>query len=243
MHRNYAEANLGCRARISSGLTWAFGLVEEAIILEDDCYPDPSFFPYAAEMLARYRHDPRVMHVSGSNIVDSLYRPAASYWFSRHPWIWGWATWRRAWQHYDYQMETWAQRKAALDASFATSWERAFWVSAYDHARQHPTQVNTWDFSWVYTCRSLGGLCIFPRENLIENLGFGGDSTHTSDNMQRLRKPTRTLTVSEHPKDFSVDHYADDLVTRQYAGTSTSLWANIQARLRVWRNRSKACLN
>ena len=234
--RNYAEQNLGCRNRIASGITWAFEQVEESIILEDDCLPDPSFFEYAETMLNRYRDDERIMHVAGNNLTAPYRRRADSYWFSHHAWIWGWATWRRAWQHYDADMSTWDNRRSALEASFASSWERAFWIAAYEEARRDLTKAGTWDFPWVYTCRSLGGLCIFPRENLIENLGFGGDSTHTSNEMNRLRLPTQNLGAITHPIVQSVDRYADDLLTRIYAGSSVSLLSNLKARLRLWRD-------
>jgi hypothetical protein len=102
--------------------------------------------------------------------------------------------------------------------------------------RRDLTKAGTWDFPWVYTCRSLGGLCIFPRENLIENLGFGGDSTHTNHEMNRLRVATKNLGAITHPKVQSVDRYADDLLTRIYAGNSVSLWGNLKARLRLWRD-------
>jgi hypothetical protein len=237
--RNFAEQNLGCRNRIASGLTWAFEQVEESIILEDDCLPDPSFFLFAEAMLSRFRDDPRVMHVSGNNLIAPHRRSDHAYWFSRHPWIWGWATWRRAWRHYDADMRTWDERRATLGASFASERERAFWIAAYDDVRRDLTKAGTWDFPWVYTCRSLGGLCVFPRENLIENLGFGGDSTHTSKEMNRLRLPTRELGPIDHPAHRGVDRYADDLLTRIYAGEKISPWHNLKARLRLWRDASR----
>jgi hypothetical protein len=237
--RNFAEQNLGCRNRIASGLTWTFEQVEESIILEDDCLPDPSFFTFAEAMLTRYRDDPQVMHVSGNNLTASHRRSAHSYWFSHHPWIWGWATWRRAWRHYDADMRTWDERRSTLDASFASEHERAFWIAAYEDARRDLTKAGTWDFPWVYTCRSLGGLCVFPRENLIENLGFGGDSTHTSKEMNRLRLPTHDLGPIDHPSHRRVDRYADDLLTRIYAGEKISPWHNLKARLRLWRDAAR----
>lgn len=237
--RNFAPENMGCRRRIASGLTWAFEQVEESIILEDDCLPDPSFFRYAEEMLTRYRDDDRVMHISGNNLTAPHHRTPHAYWFSHHPWIWGWATWRRAWRQYDADMSTWDQRRPALDASFASDYERAFWIAAYEDARRDLTKAGTWDFPWVYTCRSLGGLCIFPRENLIENLGFGGDSTHTSHEMNRLRIPVRDLGPIDHPSGQHVDRYADDLLTRIYAGAKISFWQNLKARMRLRRDQSR----
>lgn len=94
--RNFADANIGCGRRVSSGLDWAFSQVDEAVILEDDCLPDPSFFPYCDELLERYRTDERIMMVSGNNFQNGASRTWDSYYFSRLPHCWGWATWRRA---------------------------------------------------------------------------------------------------------------------------------------------------
>ncbi len=104
---NYSSANMGCRARISTGLEWVFTNVEEAIILEDDCIPHPTFFRFCKELLTRYRDDQRVMMISGDNFQMGRNRTPYSYYFSRFFHCWGWATWRRAWRHYDIDMELW----------------------------------------------------------------------------------------------------------------------------------------
>ncbi len=104
---NFAETNMGCGRRVASGLDWAFEQVEEAIILEDDCLPDSSFFPYCGELLERYRADERIMMISGNNFQNGASRTADSYYFSQLPHCWGWATWRRAWRHYDFVMQDW----------------------------------------------------------------------------------------------------------------------------------------
>ncbi|MGC1799486.1 MAG: hypothetical protein WA701_03795, partial [Solirubrobacterales bacterium] len=118
---DYSEVNLGCGKRISSGLDWVFDSVEEAIVLEDDCLPHPSFFRFCEELLKRYRAEERVVHVSGDNFqsagraggaVGRLLRLAGrswspSYYFSRYAHVWGWASWRRAWSDYDFEMTAW----------------------------------------------------------------------------------------------------------------------------------------
>lgn len=93
---NYSDVNLGCAKRILSGLDWIFGNFERAIILEDDCLPDPSFFPFCEELLERYKNDDRVMSISGQNSQFGRSRTSYSYYFSRYAHCWGWATWRRA---------------------------------------------------------------------------------------------------------------------------------------------------
>jgi hypothetical protein len=97
---NFSEINLGCKVRVSSGIDWVFEHVEEAIILEDDCLPDPTFFRYCQVMLDHYRNDQRIGMISGDNFQNGIKRNMDSYYFSRYVHIWGWATWRNRWQNY-----------------------------------------------------------------------------------------------------------------------------------------------
>lgn len=113
--RNFSETNMGCGKRLSSGISWVFKQVEEAIILEDDCLPDNSFFQFCAEMLEQYRDDTRIMHIAGTSaqVGNKRFNPHESYYFSIIANIWGWATWRRAWNLYDYDMKQWPTLKEA----------------------------------------------------------------------------------------------------------------------------------
>jgi hypothetical protein len=107
--KNYADINLGCKQRVSSGINWVFDTVEEAIILEDDCLPHPTFFRFAEELLDRYRDDQRILSISGQNVQFGRKRTDYSYYFSRYNHCWSWASWRRAWQHYDLDMKLWPE--------------------------------------------------------------------------------------------------------------------------------------
>ena len=108
---NYAADNLGCQERMVSGLDWVFSLVEEAIILEDDCLPNASFFPFCEQLLARYRGDSRVAAISGTNLLENYANTADSYYFSRLGGIWGWATWRSEWKRYDRYLKCWPENR------------------------------------------------------------------------------------------------------------------------------------
>ena len=190
-----AERNLGCRDCVSGGLDWAFGLVEEAIILEDDCIPDASFFWYCREVLQRYRTDPRVMHVNGNNYgTDHRRLHRYAYSFCHLPQVWGWATWRRAWRHFDVRMRTWP---AFRDGGFlrslplgrvATGRQKRRWEAVYRG------EVDTWDFQWHYAVMSQRGLSVAPAVNLVSNIGFGAAATHTLDpTSAKARLPTSPL--------------------------------------------------
>jgi len=231
---NYAPANMGCGERVASGLDWVFSLVEEAIILEDDCLPDASFFTFCEAMLERYRHDERVMHINGTNFVASYVRPDSSYFFSKYVWVWGWATWRRAWCHYDPTMATWETRAKALDDSFDTRKEKAFWLSVFNEARADWSKANTWDYQWMYSCWTRDGLSLFPSVNLVENLGFGVDATHTTSDFPHLRLATANLKTLNPPRQASRSRVRDSLMLSAYIGDPLHWRTNLTARLRVF---------
>lgn len=176
--KNFSDVNLGCKGRISSGLDWVFSQCEEAIILEDDCLPHPSFFRYCEEVLRWYRDDERVMMVSGDNFQLGRARTPYSYYLSRYCHVWGWASWRRAWRYYDVEMKLWPELRQ-------TRWLRdvlgdgdaaACWQDAFDGA--FAGEIDTWDYQWLFACWAQNGLVILPAVNLVSNIGFGSDATH-----------------------------------------------------------------
>ncbi len=235
LHCDFAEQNLGCRDRIASGLNAVFARVESAIILEDDCLPSPGFFTYCEAMLERYRDDARIVHIGGTNMIAPYHQDRTSYWFTRHSWIWGWATWRRAWETYDFTMSTWRERLPLMTSTFASRWESQYWLSTWDEARRDLQKANTWGFPWMYSCRSSGGLSILPRENLIRNLGFSADSTHTREDMNRLDLSLgRFEGPIVHPSTVAADRYKDELFTRVYCGAPLDFRSNLKSRLRTW---------
>jgi len=186
VEKNYAEENMGCRNRVSSGLTWVFGRAEEAIILEDDCLPSPGFFSYCAELLARFRTDTSIMAIGGCNSGFAPPNADYSYSFFRLPHVWGWATWRRAWAHYDVNMASWPDfrdRQLIYDAlphpAVAGAWQRILEDSWNG-------QTDSWDFQWCYAVLKQNGLCVSPSRNLVTNIGFNAQATHTKDSTNRF---------------------------------------------------------
>jgi len=208
--KDYAAANLGCMVRVSSGLTWAFQLVEEAIILEDDCLPHPSFFRFCSNLLDYYRNDPRVMHISGDNFQNGIRRTPYSYYFSKIPHIWGWATWRRAWQMYAVDFPGLAE---FLDSNGFASYcpnpgEREYWTNLFRDtaARQH-----TWDSQWVFTLWQHNAVAVLPEMNLISNIGFGPEATHTlGSNAPEANIPVADIGEICHPSAIVRCIEADD---------------------------------
>jgi len=185
---NFAEKNLGCRKRVYTGLDWVFSEVEEAIIFEDDCLPSPSFFSFCQTLLEHYRDDKRIMTITGSKFPLVEYKTNFSYSFLNYNLTWGWATWRRAWQSYDVDMKTWPKFKelGMIRWIFEDEYEQRYWTSMFDRVfSNNIDNKSLWDFQWDYNCWSQGGLSITPTVNLVSNIGFGPDATHTKSENRR----------------------------------------------------------
>jgi len=197
VYKNYADENLGVRARIITGLDWVFGQEEKAIILEDDCLPHQSFFSYCQELLAFYQDDPRVMHISGDNFLFQAKVPRASYYFSKYAHIWGWATWRRAWNLF----HKWNLDDPPFDPSiFMTNSEKEFWLQIFEQIKSNKLDY-TWDYQWAVVCMAYRSLCAMPNVNLISNIGFGEEATNTKDFSNLANIPTREISFPlTHPK-------------------------------------------
>jgi len=213
---NFAEENLGCRNRVSSGLNWVFQHCSEAIILEDDCVPGDSFFTFCSEMLNRYRDDDRIMHISGNNLQDGRCRGDGSYFFSRYTLSWGWATWRRAWRYYDVNVTSWpvAYRARWLESLLASPEETQQWEDVFD--RLYRRRIDTWDYQWLYACWRQCGLSIIPNRNLVTNIGAGPDATHFMEGHSTLGLPTQDLGNVVHPSAIVRDEEADGYTFRQH---------------------------
>jgi len=181
------EKNLGCGRGPCTAITWVFEHETEGIILEDDCLPSRSFFPFCAELLEKYRDDTRVMQIGGTNLEEGHNRENDySFSFSNHILIWGWATWRRAWKFHDFQMYHYKEikEKGYMNGSFDSIYESDFYQHVFEKMYTNDEQTNsryTWDYQWQFACKINSGLVIVPNRNLVNNLGFGNDSTNTKN--------------------------------------------------------------
>jgi hypothetical protein len=211
---NYAPHNLGCKLRVASGIDWIFEQVEEAIILEDDCLPEQSFFRFCDEMLDRYRLNERVSMVSGGNLQFGQQRGDASYYFSRYTHIWGWATWRRAWRYYDRDIALWPdfRNEGWLEQLFSTQGERTYWQNSFQWV--YEGKLDTWDCSWTFAALTHGMLQIVPNVNLISNIGFGPEATHTHTIGIHANMPTQPMQFPmRHPKFVLANEEADQYIS------------------------------
>ena len=237
IERLYSDTNQGCRLGVSRAITWFFDQVEEGIILEDDCVPHHDFFHYCTNLLERYRHDTRVWCISGNNFQNGQWRGDGSYYFSHYNHCWGWASWRRCWQHYDADLCQWpALRDSGLLGSiFEDPLERNYWSGIWQRLLD-TGEPDTWDYQWTFTCLADGGLTALPNLNLVSNVGFGEDAAHTTG----VAEPTvadQGFGELTHPRfvlrDVAADRYSFD---HHFGGEgmrrSRQLLPRIQARLR-----------
>jgi hypothetical protein len=187
----FRKNNLGCRHAISSAIDWFFEREEEGIILEDDCLPDISFFKFCREMLEIYRNDNRIAMISGSSLYQGN-NLDTSYYFTKYPVIWGWASWSRVWKNYNVNMSTTCHNTYELIKNNSyTHNSRKFWKYSFNATAKG--YIDTWDYQFVYTCWKHGMTCIAPGINLISNIGFGTDSTNTVFSNSNLPQETMAM--------------------------------------------------
>ena len=177
----FRDTNLGCKQGVSSAIDWFFNNEDEGIILEDDCLPSQNFFWFCEELLERYRGDMRIWHIGGyvpSNLKGDNY----SYNFSRYTHVWGWASWASRWKHYDIELSTYLSNKNILCdyEFFRENYENQSRVNILNKVVSGG--IDTWDYQWNFAVRINSGLSIRPKVNLISNIGFGDDATHTIGN-------------------------------------------------------------
>jgi len=205
----FREANLGCRQAVESAITWFLEHVEAGIILEDDCLPDPTFFPYCTELLERYREDERVTTISGMGYSRPELCGGESYSFSIYQLIWGWATWRRSWQQHQLDISGWQRRlppKQLWDRAGRSAAAAAYWASTFELLARK--QVDTWDGQLVLASMVSGQITATSNVNLIDNIGFGASATHTIEDRHELQ-PIGRLEFPLAQVPVEVDERAD----------------------------------
>ena len=195
-----------------SAIDWFFDNEEMGVILEDDCLPSQSFFWFCEELLERYKDDMRVWHISGDNFQDGIHRGDGDYYFSKYNHIWGWASWTNRWGSYDVKMESYNlfETSNQLLNVFNNTKSQKYWADVF--FKVSDGQIDTWDYQWTYTVLSNSGLSVLPNKNLISNIGFGPDATHTMDlesQHSKLERKDMSFPI-KHPQFVIQNCIADD---------------------------------
>jgi glycosyltransferase involved in cell wall biosynthesis len=214
----FREENLGCGRNISGALNWFFEQEEMGIIMEDDCLPDASFYPYCEELLLRYKDEPRVMHISGVNFQGGRRWADADYFFNTIQHCWGWATWRRAWQLYDFNMSDFDTfKKSAQVKNISNKAQiRQWWITFLENAIAKGN-FTYWSVQWSYCIWKNGGVCINPNVNLVSNIGYGPDATHTTWEDFMSNNPTEPIHLPlRHPSRIRIERKSEERFYTQY---------------------------
>jgi len=202
----FREKNLGCGKAVSGAITWFFENEEMGIILEDDCVPSQSFFWFCEELLKRYKDNMRIWHIGGCNFQDGKKRGEGDYYFSAINHVWGWAGWANRWKYYDFELKNINDDKFIEDywkGSALRYWKYIFW-------KMKKLEIDTWDYQWTFTMWYYKGLAILPNVNLISNIGFGQDATHTIYEDKKVSKLTaQDLVLNQHPSKIERNTKAD----------------------------------
>jgi hypothetical protein len=202
----FREQNLGCRTAVSSAIDWFFENEDKGIILEDDCLPSKAFFEFCEKGLNQYQYDEKVFSVGGTNLLASS--PNAKQCFSLHGTIWGWATWRRAWNHYDVN----SVKLSIFDClAYSNSLSELINTLKIRRYSQSP-EYNSWDYQWLFTRIRSRGLTLMPKENLIINIGFEAGTHHQGE--QKF----------EYPDLVDYHTYQEDTNIERDSSYDSSLW-------------------
>lgn len=208
----FRDKNLGCGVAVSDAITWFFEQVEEGIILEDDCLPDLTFFDYCETLLEKYRFNNSIFMISGNNFWLGKYSIKTSYSFSRYCNIWGWATWKRSWQLFDYHMANWPleSKSGILENILDKENEILYWKEIFDKVVEG--KIDTWDYQLLYSSWKHELLCIEPSVNLVMNIGFGQGATHLTEAAETLKfgyQKNNPMEITDHPDRISNNEVGD----------------------------------
>lgn len=229
----FQENNLGCGLGPTKAISWFFEHVEEGIILEDDCLPNHSFFTFCEELLKYHRNDKRIMHISGNNFHFGKKFGNNSYYFSMYSHNWGWATWKRAWVLFDYEMKDWIEFKNSLQffQLMNSEKERFFWEK--EMQKIYNENKSVWDYQWMLTIWVNNGLAILPNVNLVSNIGFGSDATHTHNEKSPVSNvKTGEIKQIKHPNRIMINKLADrNTFTKVFFFQSDSIFIRLKNKL------------
>lgn len=239
----FRKENLGCGKAVSAAINWFFEHVEEGIILEDDTLPSQSFFKFCEQLLEKYRHQDNIMHIGGCNVL-APFNSRDSYFFSKTATIWGWATWRRAWKLYDFNMTRLPQfieSNKIISVSKIESQQLVHIENLKDVATQ---SIDTWDIQWTFSIWDNNGLAIISKANLVSNIGFGIDATHTKESSNFFFNcPTLELKTIEHPEQIVLNQPYDEFIYNQAVKNQKNIY-NGNKLLQIAKNKLKAlCFN
>ena len=229
VYRDYSNKNMGCGLRPQAAITWAFEKVDRLVILEDDCVPHESFFPYMEELLEKYKDDERIGMISGLNHFRYWDCGDYSYCFTKTGAIWGWGTWKRVWEKYDYSItginSKYVQRLLERQITLKRARKRMItkWIETFARL-QNGENISYWDSQFGYLKRTQSYMSIVPKINLIHNIGVGNGSTHAQVNIDSCWKTGMLHFMPTEPIDYPLKHPDFVMIDADYDDKVDATW-------------------
>lgn len=243
----YSDCNQGCGVWVAKAISWFFSHVESGIVLEDDCVPHPDFFRFCSELLVRYRDDQRIWSITGDNFQTGPWTSNSSYCFTKYPHCWGWATWRRCWSQFDWELKLLPllESSAELKTIFHDHRERDYWLNIWRKLIVSGGR-DIWDYRWTFCCFINGGLTAMPSCNLVSNIGFGGagstnclieaEPTKLGDGIGEIVHPSLFLQNCDVDSDYYINYILPQLPKSQLAKLKQKLgrlWKTQASRAKI----------
>ena len=222
--KNFLGKNYGCRDAVSKGISWFFRNEKCGIILEDDCLPSKDFFKFCEKNLRKYYKHYRIGCITGNNFQNKV-NIRETYYFSRYPHCWGWATWSRAWKKYQKDINFWPNYKNTEDWRnyFDDSIEQRYWTKIFNNT--FLKKIDSWAYPWTISLWKNKMLTITPKSNLVKNVGFNHDATHTISSLDDMKYKTKSLVGKwKSPKKIEINIKNDEYVFNYHFKGKNYIW-------------------
>lgn len=215
----FQNVNLGCGRGPATAIEMFFSHEERGIILEDDCMPHPDFFEYCEELLILYQEDKRISFIGGCNYNFPINFDYSYAFMGGHHQTWGWATWKRTWDNFDYYLTGWDEKKikSVIKHYYKDFRQRIYWLKKYRDVKKNRMNDSCWDYQFYFSCWEHHQLAICPSVNLVSNVGYGEDATHTkSEGSDLLSMKTQLIIPISHPKQVEHKKQIDDFMMKRF---------------------------
>lgn len=183
--------HMGLANSIISGITQLTDEYGKIIVLEDDLLTSPFALTYFNEALDRYQAEDRVMQIAGYMFPIKGADTLPETFFIRTISSWGWATWGRAWKHFEPDVKKLHQQFTEENIqSFTFDGTMNYWKQLLHNLKQ---KNDSWAIRWHAAVFLNNGLVLQPAKSLIENIGHDGSGVHS------IIEDTYKVSLSEKP--------------------------------------------
>ena len=225
LYKNFLNTNNGCKLGVSKGLEWFFSKVDRGIIIEDDCKPSQDFFIFSEWALIKYKKKNKIGGITGNNFLKNKINITETFYYSKYAHCWGWATWRRTWEKYDKDIKFWKRYKSSKSWNnyFSHNIEKRYWEKIFNNV--YNKMLDSWAYPWMLGIWKNNQLIITPKKNLVLNVGFSRDATHTNSRFHNFQYKTFKIKKPYYaPKKIEVNKIADNYVFKNHYKGINYLW-------------------